>query len=578
MANQLTGFQIIAIDGLLQNQGLAIPNFSEITATYNNFPSVANFNTIFTTAPNAAITEDNVILLQHIGANTLPQIFGAVPFKASDNLGIGILVPKVEDNINKIFTLGNVTSFDAFAQSLTLAQSYASQIADIINSATSATWNGNPSTSITGGISAITGNDTSNIAIIANAFANLGSAALFNAITSGFSCAAIMQQILQVDKTIGNLHINFFGKTIINPQTGNAIVVDQNLLQTILSNPVVEPSVNSLFAVAALNSLDQQLQLLANQALVQTQDLDAVITFIGIQNEAAYQINEFSDCLNPEIILGVQASSIIKNQLNVQTLDAWQLLNALNNNIKGLATVGDFPTLAKVMQQTTALGNLNLILQMQEPVSNTSLANLQLIYGPGTGANGNPTVADVLGATNLNDVLQDTINAINQISSQFEFQNISTDTSNVANILVNGLVGNVQLSNGNVYTDANLFYADAANLINYNANVLLTYSDNSNLGNIFAEYDTMAQTVDNSLVVRNKALGNVALTDQSNISILATQLPNMALDSNEVTGLNDVIDPLFDSSLTGQALQAIIIESQNNNIFSKNGIISNSND
>lgn len=574
MANTLTGFQIVAINGLQNNLGLSVPNSTSLLNEYDSLTPVSNFTTIFNAAPGAAITPQNVVALQNIGAASFPQLFGAVPYQYSNNLQIGILMPKVVAQINKIF--GNSNNPSIFVQALTLAQAYASQSSDIINSAISATWNGNPSQSITGGFSALAGNNAGNLSIVADAFSQLGSVTLFNDIQSGFTCAAIMQQILNVDDTIGNLHINFFGKMIIDPQSGNTLVVNQSLLTNILNNPIAPT--NSTFAVVALNPLEQQLQILANQALVQTADLDSVITFVGMNGNAASSINQFSDCLNPQLMLGPVASSIVNFNLNTTQLDAWTLLNALVTNIKGISNITNFPALALTMAQVQPLGNLDLLAQMQSPITASQFSALQASLGPGSGANGNPTVADILGSTDINDTLQNVIFGINQLSSQPIYQNISTDTTNVAGVLLHGISGSVKLSNGNTYTDPNSFCADAAVLINNNANSLVIYASNNSLSNSFSLYSNLAQTVNNSQVLMTKANINISSLQTSITSMVefGASLSSVALQNDEVGGL-DVIIPIIDNStLTGQAFTAIIIEAQNNQILNQNGIVSNS--
>lgn len=570
--NALTGFQIIAINGLQNGQGLSVPNIGSLLSEYESFPPVANFITIYNSAPNAAITPTNVIALQNIGANSFPQLFGAVPFVFSTNLGIGILIPQAEFQVNKIF--GNVNSASIFVQALSLAQSYASQSADTINSAASATWNGNPENAISGGVCAIAGNNEANIAIVAQAFSQLGDVVQVNSVTGGFSAAAIFQEILDTgNDTIGNLHLNFFGKTIVDPTTGNTYVVNADLMTLILNNPVALP--NSTFPLAAQNPLDIQLQMLANQALALTGDLDAVITFVGINGNAASNINQFSDCLNPQLMLG-PAAGIIANVIGTPQLTASNFLQALVDNITGLNNVSNLPALGVVFGNTKPLGNLNLLAQMNAPVSPASFANLQAQLGPGSGANGNPTVADILGSTNIAGALTTSIAAINQLVGQTLYLNISTDTSNVANVLVNGWPGTEKLSNGNTYTDANLYCSDAANLINLDSSLLALYAANIGLANNFSEYNILAETQNNSRVLLTKAGINIANIQNSISSLVSfgSTLNGLALENVEVSGL-DVIEPVIQNTdLSGQALSATIIEAQNNQVFGVAGIVS----
>ena len=74
-----------------------------------------------------------------------------------------------------------------------------------------------------------------------------------------------------------------------------------------------------------------------------------------------------------------------------------------------------------------------------------------------------------------------------------------------------------------------------------------------------------------------KANINIANLHNSITSItnFCTTLNMVATDNIETGGL-DVIIPVINNSLTGQALSATIIEAQNNLIFSAGGIVTDS--
>jgi hypothetical protein len=576
--NNLSGFQVIAINGLQTNSGLAPPNISANLTIYNNLPPVSNYNEIYTASFTAPITTPNALALRALGSYSFPHLFGVVPSDFDTNLGLGSLFPKVVVRVNSLF--GNVSSPSIFAQALYQAQSYANQSADTINSAASTTWNGSPSSSIMGGLDQIFGTDPNTIAIISAAFNQLGSLVQFSNPSAGFSNAGVIQQILKGgNNTIGNLHLNFFGKTIIDPVTGNVLTVNQSLITSILSAPY--PLDNSSFQMVYLNPLDQALGILLNEALTNTLDLDAVITFIGVSGTAAASINQFTDCLNPQLMLGSAAQLILNNiRATTTILDAQLLISTLINSVRGLNNVPSINQLSTLTKQIKPLGNLPLIASMSSPISQTDFRNLQISLGPGSGANGNPTVSDILGATNLQTALGNVLIGLNSVKNSTVWNNISTDTSNVATALIGGISSPVFLSDGTSYTDLNLLSAAAVILTNNNANLLVSDIQSFGLGNLFSDYNGLAETHNNSIVLLTKAginIANISNNISSLVSLGAT-VPGMTTQNVETSGLDVLMGVIDNTTLPGQALSATIIETQNSQVFQTNKIATDRNE
>jgi hypothetical protein len=552
MSNSQSGFQLLASVGMGSGQGLLPQNITANLASYNAISTVNNWRSIYFNANAAGVFASNTIALRSIGTNVFPGIFGQTPFEYSSSLGTGPLFDKIIPRISNWF--GNINSSSIFIQVLNQAQIYASQSADLINSAASTQWVNGAASTATGGFSSIA--DTS-INIVGQSFENMGSTMQLSSPLNGFSNAGCFQQLIDSgNETIGNLHLNFFGKTIIDPSTGTQYIIGKDLFQLIINDPRGRTS-DDTFQIAALNPLDVLIGEVANTALIDTGNLDAVVSYFEVSGS---QINQWTDCLNIPLMLGVTASNAIMNAQKISTLDAYSLIFALVSSLKGLSNLKTIADLGKIMTQIVSLPSSSLS-DLSSPISSSQYANLQIQLGPGSGANLNPTVADILGNTDLNGVLSNTIFNLISIKETLPWANISSDSGNVANALINGISGNVYLSNGTVYTDINSLSSNAVELINQQANLLSNYIS----ADAFDSYNKLAETHNNSIQLVSKAGINVANLKSSNIlaQTFPSELATMALGNDEITGL-DVVTPLFDSTITGQALSAIIVESQNN--------------
>jgi hypothetical protein len=140
----LSPVMLIATDGLIQNQGLAISgNLTLSVASYNNTETVDLYTTVLANAAaeigagNVSIEQSTFELLQNLAANTLPAVTNAVPAADIGSLGplgntytggfSGIVVAQAQ----QVMGAGDLS---VFAQIYGIAQSYIVQINPYINS------------------------------------------------------------------------------------------------------------------------------------------------------------------------------------------------------------------------------------------------------------------------------------------------------------------------------------------------------------------------------------------------------------------------------------------------------------
>ena len=137
MANSLSGFQIVASNGLVNGEGIAPPNITANLSAYQTFAPVANFSNIYATSNTLpfGLTLTNANLLQSIGANSFPHVFGQVPNDFSSNLGSGPLFSIAPARTTAWF--GNSSTANVYLQILGQAQNYAATAQAVVASAAS---------------------------------------------------------------------------------------------------------------------------------------------------------------------------------------------------------------------------------------------------------------------------------------------------------------------------------------------------------------------------------------------------------------------------------------------------------
>lgn len=140
----LSPVMLIASDGLIQNQGLAVSgNLTLSVDAYDNTPVIDLYTTVLSNAVptigtgNANITQATFGLLQNLAANTLPAVTNAVPSSAIGTLGplgntyTGGFSGLVIDQANREMGSGDLSKF---AQIYGISQSYIVQTNQYINS------------------------------------------------------------------------------------------------------------------------------------------------------------------------------------------------------------------------------------------------------------------------------------------------------------------------------------------------------------------------------------------------------------------------------------------------------------
>ncbi len=566
--NTYSALQITAISEAGNLNFLKNPDTSTLKSEYYNLGAVPGSENIWLyikTNPTN-ITANNLSLLKGLGANSFPIMFGVVPFNEigniadSSNIGFGMLFDKVDDHINNQF--GSISDASIYLQGFTQAQIYASSAKNVFKSSLTSNFGSKNDINylITGGISNITGNNPATIQTISSAFGNIGSLINFSNPTASFSASDIFCRILNSGYNwIGNLHVNFYNKTIVDPITGDNVQITSSLLNSIVSNTT---------QFSADNSLEKNILNLADIALSQTTDLDAVISYVGISGDLANRISKFSDCTNVPFVFGDAAVPLSIN-INGE-LTANSIISSLVNNIKGFENITNSNELASVLSTVQTINNSSII----SNVFANSFSNIKSLIGIGTGIYGQPTVADILGGTLPASALSGGINALNLLKLVPISNIIISDTSNLVVALQNNSSNGIFLSNGQTFNTLDELVSAAVPLIDNNANILSASATSMEIINDIDAYNSLAANLNNSSQLLKKA-GIDPSSYKSNFNVVVAfinDLPTITTGDNEIFGLS-TIQPLINANINcGKALNAIIVESQNLTVLNNSGI------
>ena len=596
----VTNFQLVAIKSIMNGTALAVPNISANLASFNTVGVVASYSNVYIFGniafTNGNITAGNWANLQVLGSNSFPVFFGTTPWQYSQNLGSGPLLAKVSPRVSNLFPAGKDLSSPI--QSISSAYSYAQQKSDLISSAATATFGSqsNPVYFSTGGLSAFGGSipTPTTMQAVGVPISQLGLLINFQGIASSFSVIGILNQIINNGAMhIGNLHINFFNKVITDPILGRPVIITPDFINQI-STGVVQSSTNqNTYPILANNRYEASLRVALDDALLDTSDLEAVLTYIGVlqpiptaaqiasgvesaPSTTIYSpvINKFSDCLDIENMLGPAASAIIKTGNgfgNGLPLTADVFVTGLLINVKSSQNILSSEALGNALISLDTLTSSPNIAALTSPLTANDFANICSVVGSGSGPNNTILVADVLGSTNLNESLSSAVTGLQQlntIGNAIVLQHIQQDTSNLALALSSNIpVTGIGLSNGVLYYTQNNLVSNAVPLIEQNATILAQ----ANLATYFSDYYTVAQTHNNSITNLPISGINVAgyANNVSSIISFVTQLPNYTSNPSNIM---DVVDPLLTPIIGGQSIQAVLSDAINQQVINNLGI------
>lgn len=418
---QYSSVMLIATDGLLQNQGLAISsNLTTAITAYNTTVAVSEYLGVLGTASgnigpgNNQITSATFSSLQTLGASNFPAITDAVPSNYSANIAIGNSAGGFSGLVTTQATLilGS-GDYSKFAQIYNQCQGYISQNNPIINTVKNSDTLAPTFTSMnslsTGGISDI--NRT--LPAFGDDLKKLGLAwDLTNLIYFGFP-SALLYQMAKAGGMLPEIQDKLFIAGVSTEQltpilTGQGTTTN---IESIIYKIMTEITGSSLDQVkiildvttanlTTMADLLNPVKTLPNsylQLTIQAPTGGGPIPVTTVLTNIYSSASTVNNVILPMFTNDEAYRELSKIIPADQALANRAISNSLGQvkNIPQL-TLPSFATAVLTIETNAGLGNINSLTQ---PVPTSTATNLNTLLATGTGPNGTLTLYDFMGAT-----------------------------------------------------------------------------------------------------------------------------------------------------------------------------------
>lgn len=615
---QFSSVMLIANDGLLQNQGLAISgNLTIAINAYNSTTPVADYLGILSSAfanvgvANNQITANTFYSLQSLAASNFPAITDAVPSAYSSNIVIGNSTAgfsgAVASQGNLILGNGDIGKF---AQVYNQCQSYIAQNNPYINTVKNSSILNSTFTSMnsitTAGISDI--NRT--LPIFGADLTKLGQTwDLSNLNFLGFPWA-LVYQLSKVGGILPELSQRFVAAgvsstDIINIQNGQAVssTVDA-LLYTVMTTItgslldqvkiVLDVTTPGITTMADLLNPIKTLPTSYRQLTIQLPTGATGST----TSSALVNVYNSANTINSNLLVLFGTDPIYIELAKVIPQDQALANRAIAIGLQQIKNVFSLtlPALSKVILTTETNAGLGNITALTTPVPTSVKNSLNSMLATGTGPNGTLTLFDFMGATAgipYTDEFTNAAATINYMQTANALYYLTDSTNGVYSVMQKTLNGvyttvidpgppidltitiPVGLPGEGTYTSLDLAFTTglipaAANLI---ANVVT--ANPGNVTSLNNNFTTMASHLSAEITNLNLAqvhFGDLAANSRSAIMSLGSNLHEIGTDVAP-QGQNDFFTAIADTSNQyGQAIIASFREGRNLKVYNNAGI------
>ena len=609
---------LIATDGLLQNQGLAISgNLTVAINSYTSTTAINKYLSILSTAfanvgtANDQITTATFSSLQTLGSSTLPAITDAVPAAYANSLPIGNSVAGFSGVVaaQGNLILGN-GDLGKFAQVYGQCQGYIAQNNPIINSVKNSAVLDTTFTSMnsitTGGISDINrtlpefGEDLSKLGTAWSLnkldFFGFPWVLLYQMSQAGGIMPALTERLTTAGVTVDDLSAIQNGSEV-------AASVDLSIYQVMtgITGDLLE-QVKVLLSVttANLNTMADLLNPVKSLPNSYLQLTNLTPTGTDVSPTATVLSNVY-----------VSAASVNSNLLEVYgTTPAYVSLSkiippdqalasqAISDSLQQVKNIFQLalPAFAVAVSATETNSGLGNITALTQPVPTSVAANLNSTLATGTGPNGTLTLFDFMGATagvpytaEFTSVAG-TINYMQQANALYTLTDATNGVYTVMQDTLNGDYTTVVNPGPPVEititippglpgagTYGSLDAAFSTGLVPAAANLIANVATNnaSNTSSLNTSFTTMAQQLNvetNNLVLAQVSFTDLAANSRSSIMSLGSNLHDIGTDVAP-EGQNDFFTAITDTSnQSGQAIIASFREGRNIKVFDTAGI------
>lgn len=608
---------LIAIDGLIQNQGLAINGqFASAVSAYRSIAAVAAYKTILANVVSADLSSSVIASMQTLSNTVLPGLTDAVTpaytsaFGALSATDAGGLSGQVLQQANLIMGNGDLGKF---VQIYNAAQSYLFQNNEIVDSLSSADQLNTAFTTMsaltTGGVSDVSGD----LVLLSRELGQLGQAWNLNNLDLLGYPAALLSQINQQAGMLPEL---------LDAMTAQGITNDQLVL--LVNDSTALPELNDRLYRAmqtVTGALLEQVKFLLDvttpglttmaDLLNPAKTLPASHQTLTLRTTASSSSVPFGTVLtdiylaNGSINSGLltQFANDVRYQELARVIPADQALanRAIARSLQQVKNIflSDLPEFSAALAVVDNSDDLNLIAALQQTIPPVARNTLDTLFATGSGTAGIITLFDMIGVaagvpyTQQYAVLTE---QLTQLQSAGALLSLTNSTDGVYTVMQNALDGDYDeetpgaepedpavitieipspLPGAGTYDSLDQAFADG--LIPAAESLIATIAAGN--ATATAASNLAATSIVDSLIKEklNFALTNLDVeelqaNDRSSVMALAANLHELGVDSRN-TGSSDYFEAVADrSTLSGQAVIAAMREGRNMQALNDIGI------
>lgn len=539
------------------NAGVFLEGFSQVLS-----------NTVISSATTVDVNLLNRKVFYTL-AEDFPVMVGSTPQQFISSWGDGVLIERAWARTDQMFPSGQGCRL--FASLLNQAQSYAQKTRSIYTSAAQSTFgsDASPVTGGTGGITKLAGNDQQNLKLIGGAMFQSGALIDPQAPWVSYSAINVLNYLYKKNALyVGNLETKVFSKTFVDPITQRP---------QLIYTPFIEEK------IAASNSqnllyksvIDRAVAEYMNQVL-DSADVQQIASFMAVST--AQPLNTFFELLNPNLIWAPVQSIVSENT------GKSDIVEAITQVITQYMRIGEATTateLGSVIANLQPIPGVELS-ELTNPTSDAQFQTLLNTLGTGSGENGSMRCEDCLGQTNYNEVLALAIQVL-RIFHNGALPNATLQPAVDAMIAVKeaavaASLGSVTIAGWTGYTDWAVFLIDVKNAVDPVARTLRDYVQEAGLSLLLMPYNRLAETHNTSTFVYTAA--PMYTTVPTGIDVILgflTQLSSYGKNEDQFDAQQIIEDCCVSTTVTGQAVIAVVREGYNLLALSGAGVGSDAN-
>jgi hypothetical protein len=601
---------LIAVDGLVQNQGLAVnAGLTDSISSYVGITAVSSYTAVLGNAiSNGSLSSNTVSSMQTLAGNVLPAVTNAVTpayvsaFGALGNTDSGGLSGQVVDQAQTVMGNGDLSKF---VQIYNAARSYIYQNNQIVSSLINSDLLANTFTTMTALTTGNTSDLNRDLTKLAEDLTDLGQAWNLNNLDYlGYPWALVSQMADQaglLPEFIDRLNDNGVTTDQLSQvlEDGSAVSLEVNdkiykTMQSITGDLLEQ--VKFLLSVTT-PGLNNMADLLNPAKILPRSYLNLTLRVVTSNPTVSFGtelVNLYlsADTINSNLLTQFRSDAEYQDLSKVIPPDQALANRAIARSLQQIKNifVPELPDFADALIAVEENQNLNLIQSLQQPIPTAIRTSLNSLLATGTGPDGTITLFDMIGVaagTPYTEFYQTVIAGVSSLQSNGALLTLTNSIDGVYTVMQNALDGDYDveippddpedpstfiivipspLPGAGTYADLN--EAFAAGLIPAAESLIATIAINN--ANIADSLNASVTEIVDRLIAekQNFALTELDLADlepgdRSSLMGLAFNLHEIGTDVSP-TGSAVYFDAIADrSNVYGQAIVAAMREGRN---------------